>query len=225
MNKKIFSIAMSSILLFTGCSSASSSESVSITTAEASAESTATAETVNNAGKINLDATKADMSAYVFLHDSDPVFLEVTTEESLRLFVNGTGIVIYSYETCPWCNRVIPVLNEAAKEAGVTVFYVNIYSDDFMSKSNDEKSDIIDSLYTVLDPILERQTDEETGEEKAVMQVPEVVAVKDGEIVGHHLGVVDSFTLDQDNLSEYQVTDSQVEELKNIYLQLFKEIQ
>ena len=55
--------------------------------------------------------------------------------------------------------------------------------------------------------------------------MPEVVAVKDGKIVGHHLGVVDDFTLDTNNLSEYQVTDDQVKELKNIYLDLFKEIQ
>ncbi|MDD6231025.1 MAG: hypothetical protein PUA95_09905, partial [Lactimicrobium massiliense] len=133
--------------------------------------------------------------------------------------------VFYSYETCPWCNRVIPVLDEAAKEAGITVFYVNIYSDDFMSKSDTEKSDIIQSLYTCLDPILKKEKDSETGEEKPVMEVPEVVAVKDGKIVGHHLGVVDDFTLDTNNLSEYQVTDDQVKELKNIYLDLFKEIQ
>ena len=47
---------------------------------------------------------------------------DVALEESLKLFENGTGIVFYSYETCPWCNRVIPVLDEAAKEAGITVF-------------------------------------------------------------------------------------------------------
>ena len=94
-----------------------------------------------------------------------------------------------------------------------------------MSKPDTEKSDIIQSLYTCLDPILKKEKDSETGEEKPVMEVPEVVAVKDGKIVGHHLGVVDDFTLDTNNLSEYQVTDDQVKELKNIYLDLFKEIQ
>lgn len=214
MKKTIISCALLASLVLTGCGQSK--------TIQASASASASG---NNAGAINLNTSKPDLSAYVFLKDDDPAFLEISTEESLKLFENGTGIVFYSYETCPWCNRVIPVLDEAAKEAGITVFYVNIYSDDFMSKSDTEKSDIIQSLYTCLDPILKKEKDSETGEEKPVMEVPEVVAVKDGKIVGHHLGVVDDFTLDTNNLSEYQVTDDQVKELKNIYLDLFKEIQ
>lgn len=214
MKKTIIGCALLASLVLTGCGQSK--------TIQASASASASG---NNAGAINLNTSKPDLSAYVFLKDDDPAFLEISTEESLKLFENGTGIVFYSYETCPWCNRVIPVLDEAAKEAGITVFYVNIYSDDFMSKSDTEKSDIIQSLYTCLDPILKKEKDSETGKEKPVMEVPEVVAVKDGKIVGHHLGVVDDFTLDTNNLSEYQVTDDQVKELKKIYLDLFKEIQ
>ncbi|MEE8808367.1 MAG: thioredoxin family protein [Lactimicrobium sp.] len=217
MKKKLIACALLTSLALTGCTQSKKGS--------VSASASASTATGNNAGSINLDTSVPDLSAYVFLKDDNPAFLEISTEESLKLFTNGTGIVFYSYETCPWCNRVIPVLDEAAKEAGITVFYVNIYSDDFMSKTDSEKSEIIQSLYTCLDPILTKEKDSETGEEKPVMQVPEVVAVKDGRIVGHHLGVVDGFTLDTNNLSEYQVTDDQVKELKNIYLELFKEIQ
>ena len=211
--KKTISAILAAMLL-TGCNTTANQPSA-----------TSTPENTNNAGQINLDASKADMSAYVFMEDDDPAFLEVSTEESLRMFVNGTGVVVYSYETCPWCNRILPILDEAAKEYGTEVFYVNIYSDAFMALTAEEKSDQINALYQCLDPILEREKDPETGEDKAVMQVPEVVAVKDGEIVSHHMGVVDDFSLDPDHLDEYQVTDAQREELKEIYLDMFASIE
>lgn len=211
--KKTISAILAAMLL-TGCNTTANTPTA-----------TSTPENTNNAGQINLDATKADMSAYVFMEDGDPAFLEVSTEESLRMFVNGTGVVVYSYETCPWCNRILPILDEAAKEYGTEVFYVNIYSDAFMALTAEEKSDQINALYQCLDPILEREKDPETGEDKAVMQVPEVVAVKDGEIVSHHMGVVDDFSLDPDHLDEYQVTDAQREELKEIYLDMFASIE
>lgn len=203
-------------LLLTGCAD---------TASVPAASPDASADAGNNAGAVNLQAEKADLSAYVFMNDDDPAFLEVSTEESLKLFVNGTGVVVYSYETCPWCNRILPVLDEAAKEYGITVFYVNIYSDDFMALSNEEKSDQIQALYQCLDPILERETDSETGEEVPVMQVPEVVAVKDGEIMSHHMGIVDGFTLDTEKLDEYQLSESQQDELKEIYLDMFRSIE
>ena len=211
--KKTISAILAAMLL-TGCNTTANTPTA-----------TSTPENTNNAGQINLDATKADMSAYVFMEDDDPAFLEVSTEESLRMFVNGTGVVVYSYETCPWCNRILPILDEAAKKYGTEVFYVNIYSDAFMALTAEEKSDQINALYQCLDPILEREKDPETGEDKAVMQVPEVVAVKDGEIVSHHMGVVDDFSLDPDHLDEYQVTDAQREELKEIYLDMFASIE
>lgn len=218
--KKVLPVLLSSFLLVS-CGTADKNTTSSTSTP--ASESTSASE--NNAGAINLDAHTPDMSAYVFLQDKDAAFLEISSEESLKLFVNGTGLVIYSYETCPWCNRVIPILDEVAKEEGKKVFYVNIYSQSFLSQSDEKKSEVIQSLYSVLDPILDRETDEETGEEKPVMQVPEVVAVKDGKIMSHHLGIVDGFTLDQDHLNEYQVTDSQKEELKNIYRDMFKSIE
>ncbi len=215
--KKTLSVLLACTLL-AGCTNTNPSSS-------AVPSSSPTADTGLNAGNIELDATKANMNAYIFMTDDDPAFLEVSTEESLKLFVNGTGMVVYSYETCPWCNRILPVLNDVAKEFGKQVFYVNIYSDSFIAKSAEQKSEIIQSLYQVLDPILGTEKDEETGKEKKVMQVPEVVAVKDGKITAHHLGIVDGFTLDPDKLTEYQVTDSQKEELKNIYREMFKSIE
>jgi hypothetical protein len=214
--KKLTALLLSAALLC-GCGS-SEQEAASTSSAAASSPSG------NNAGAINLNTEEADISGYVFLSDSDPAFVEINMEESFRLVEEGgTGLIFYSYEDCPWCNRAVPILNQAAKEEGVTIFYDNIYDDWFMSKTKDEKEALVNKLYEVMEPALDTVTDEETGETSPVLRVPLVVAVKDGEIIGHHRGVVDSFELDEDRLDEFQVTDDQKEELLNIYKELIEE--
>lgn len=172
----------------------------------------------NNAGAINLETQPADMSNYVFLKDDNPAFTEITLEESFRLIEEkGTGCVYYSYETCPFCNRAIPTMDEAAKAMGITIFYVNLYSDTFMSKSKDEQNELVQKLYSLYEPALDHEKNENTGKEEVKMRVPLLVGVRDGEIVGHHRGITDDFELDQDKLDELQVTDKQKKELLSDY--------
>ena len=54
-----------------------------------------------------------------------------------------------------------------------------------------------------------------------VMYVPEVVAIKDGKIVGHHLSLVDSF----DSSVQNEMNEDQKLELINIYLDMIKKLQ
>lgn len=214
--KKYLKLLMSLTFFLTACQ----------TSDETTATASASAEATPNAGSLDLTTQELDMSAYRFLTDDDPAFIEVSTAESLRLFSEGgTGIVVYSYESCEWCNRIIPILNTAAKEYGIEVFYVNIYSDDFLAKDSTDQANIIQSLYDVLTPILDTELNEETGEYEPQFRVPLVVAVKDGEITAHHVGIVDSFTLDFDNLDDYQVTEDQQAELIELYKEMFATIE
>jgi glutaredoxin len=178
----------------------------------------------NNAGAINLTTTEADMSGYQFLEDEDPAFEEITIEESCRLVEEqGTGVVLYSYTDCPYCNRAVPLLNQAAEEEGVTIFYVDVHNEEFEAKSEEEQTEIINHLYTVMASALAQITDEDTGETGVELQVPLVVSIKDGEIVDHHLGLVDSFTLDEDDPDSFQLTQDQQDELLMIYSGLIEE--
>ncbi len=217
--KKLLPVLVSAALLCACGSSVSSAEKDDVSAVYPTAFPNG-----NNAGAINLEFNVPDMSGYKFLSDANPAFLEVTMEESLRLVEEGgTGLVFYSYEDCPWCNRAIPILNQAAKEEGVQIFYVDIYADEFEAKSKEEQEAIINRLYTEMEPALEHKTDEDTGKTSVVLQVPLLAAVKDGSIIGHHLGVTDDFELDQDNLDEFQVTEDQKNELLAIYEQLIEE--
>ena len=164
-----------------------------------------------------------DMEGYVWLEDEDPAFQQITMEESLRFYEeDGTGIVLYSYDTCPWCNRAVPILNEIAKEKNVQIYYVDIYEDEMMKdKSVDERKEIVDRLYADLDSILKKELNEQTGEMEPALYVPLVVAVRNGKIVDSHESLVESFHLESNS---DQMNEDQKEELRGIYRKLIDSV-
>ena len=163
--------------------------------------------TVTITNSVELNTYDADMSGYKWLYDSEPAFTEITLEESIRIFKEkGSGILYYGYAGCPWCERAVPILNKVAKETGVTVYYINVHFQTTMEAYNE--------LMTYISPILEKDSEGEP-----VFKVPEVIAVKDGEITDHHLALVEGFKIEND---DSQMSDSQKKELENIYLNLIQ---
>lgn len=152
---------------------------------------------------VELETMTAAMGEYEFLEDENPAFTEITLAESIRMFKEkGTGILYYGRVGCWWCQRAVPVLNDAAKEMGVTVYYIDVQLPTTEAAYNELES-LISSIF---------ETDASTG--KPVFKVPEVIGVKDGEIVGHHLSLVSSFEPDGDDT---MMNDEQKAELKGIY--------
>ena len=121
----------------------------------------------------------------------------------------GTGILFYSYPTCPWCNRAVPVLNEVAKVMGIHVYYVDVYEAELMDATGKtfsaEGKAVIQSLLSHFDSILKHETNKNTGKTEPVLYTPEVVAIKKGAIVDHHTSLVSSFNMQND---DSQLTDS-----------------
>lgn len=146
------------------------------------------------------------MDGYEFLEDDDPAFIEITLAESVKMFSEkGSGILYYGREGCWWCQRAVPILNEAAKQMGITVYYVDV--------NLPTSKEAYDTLESYINSIFEK--DAETG--NPVFKVPEVIGVKEGEIVGHHLSLVDGFD-PEDN--DAMMNDEQKAELKKIYLEI-----
>ena len=163
--------------------------------------------TVTITNSVELNTYDADMSGYKWLYDSEPAFTEITLEESIRIFKEKeSGILYYGYAGCPWCERAVPILNKVAKETGVTVYYINVHFQTTMEAYNE--------LMTYISPILEKDSEGEP-----VFKVPEVIAVKDGEITDHHLALVEDFKIEND---DSQMSDSQKKELEDIYLNLIQ---
>ena len=68
----------------------------------------------------------ADLSAYEGFTDEQNAFVEISLEASLEKIEQGESFMIYyGKPNCPWCIEAVPVLNEAAKENGAVVYYVD----------------------------------------------------------------------------------------------------
>lgn len=98
-------------------------------------------------------------------------------EEIYDVFESGTGIIYFGYPECPWCRNIVGPLITSNKDSGVLLYYVDVH------KLTDK-----DKLFEILDEYLKEDDD---GNKR--LYVPDVYFVKDGEILSHHLGTVDSY--------------------------------
>lgn len=133
----------------------------------------------------------------------------VTLDEVFDIIQNKTGVIYFGFPGCPWCRNMIPVLFEAAKNNNIdTIYYFN--------PRNVKKSD--NDEYNKLKEILNEYLSEDENGQK-VLYVPDVYFIKDGKIVGHHLGTVDS----QEDPT-ISLTDEEKNELLDIFNELFEKI-
>lgn len=104
-------------------------------------------------------------------------FYYATSEEVLAIFESGSGLVFLGFPECPWCQQLAPIVNEAAEKAGLDkIYYLNIKQ----SRADN------DAVYQkILAKLADRLNKDEDGNPR--IYVPDVSAVRDGEIVGHFL--------------------------------------
>ena len=160
-------------------------------------------EKVEYTNSVSIDAVKSDMSNYVLLKDSDHVYLDLSTENAIKLFSEeGSAIVYIGYVDCPWCNRAVPVLNEVAKESGVNVYYLDVAKEENRAQ-----------LETLVKTYLADSV--ENGE----LFVPFVIGIRSGDIVASQVALVSSYT-------DYSkdMTKAQISEMKEIYYKIISSI-
>ena len=133
-------------------------------------------------------------------------YLELT--EVLNLFENKTGIIYFGFPSCPWCRNIIPVLLEVANDNNEVVYYFN--PKEVRGTDNADFAKLMEILDSYLNT-------DENGEK--VLYVPDVYFIKNGKIVGHHLGSASSQTNPYEKL-----TDEQTKELKETYVNLINKI-
>ncbi len=162
-----------------------------------------------------LHSEGTDMSAYKYLNDENPAFIQIKFDEVFRMFDEQLdGIVLLSYPACPYCNLAVPILNETAKEMNLKVYYLDIYGDDFMELNTAQRLAIVNRLKTYIEPALTQVP----GKDKKDLYVPLVIAVTAGESVDYHISLTDDFNL-KDGLN-----DQQKKELKKIYRRILKRL-
>lgn len=133
----------------------------------------------------------------------------VNIDKVFEIFENKTGVIYFGFPGCPWCRNMLPILFEAAKNNNIDIIYY-FNPKEIRSSDNDDYNKLISILNHYL-------KENEVGEK--TLYVPDVYFVKEGQIVGHHLGTVDSQTNPMESL-----TDGQKQELLNIFDELFSKI-
>lgn len=160
----------------------------------------------------------------------------ISADEASEIIKNKSGIILMGANWCPWCRNAIEVLIDSAKENNLdTIYYVdmntvrNVWTvqDGELVKTQEEGEgyyNLLETLDSVLGDDNYIVTDDDgneydTGEKRIYM--PMVVAVKDGNIIDTHVGTV---TLDEGQTKYDKLTDSQYQELKDIYNTFIKSI-
>lgn len=132
----------------------------------------------------------------------------VDDDNLLETMDNETGIFYFGFPNCPWCRNIVEILLSSAKKENIKVYYFNPRTAG--SNSNELYNEVVKRL----DKYLEK---DEYGNK--VLYVPDVYFIKNGKIVGHHLG-----SLDEQKDPFTELTSKQKEELKKIYLDLIKKV-
>lgn len=213
--KKLFLVLISAVML-AGCGNTTAQASEGTAHADsfnafASASASAESITFNSSYTPQILDEHPDMSVYVWLQHSEP-FKQISFDEGTRFIEQGgTGILFYGAGWCPYCQRAIVELGQAAYEEGVDIYYVSL-------TNRDVSLEQIMALCQHLDWV-KWEKDETTGENEPQFQIPEVIAVRNGEIVGHMKALPDDVTLTDENS---QMSDDQKKELQDIYKDLFR---
>ena len=140
-------------------------------------------------------------------------------EEIFSILESGTGVIYFGFPTCPWCRNLVPVLLDAAKEAGIdTIYYLNNKEDRDIKELDDDGNVVIkengsDDYYKLVDKLTSVLGEYEGLNDSSIKRLyyPTVIFVKNGKIVDVHIGTVDS----QENPSIF-LDDYQYRELKEI---------
>lgn len=104
-------------------------------------------------------------------------FQPVTPERARELFERGDGLIFLGFKECPWCQKLAPIVDEAAKAEGLAaIYYLDIRT------ARQEQNELYQAIVEKLKPHLRK---DEQGNPR--VYVPDVSALRGGDIVGHFL--------------------------------------
>ena len=137
-------------------------------------------------------------------------------DEVVNKLSEGTNIIYFGYPECSQCRRVVPVLLEFAEKNKIdTIYYYNFTNlrSIYEQNSDEKKSQIYKNIISKIDKYLTTTYEENTihANEKRLV-APDIYFIKDGSIIGHHYGLVESY---QD--FSVDLTPTEKDELIKIY--------
>lgn len=142
----------------------------------------------------------SDLSGYETMEDySEEITLVDTDVKEIASMIDSgkTFAFIASYEDCPWCNRLMPYLNDAAREAGIHIGYINTRKDSSWQSNMDiDDYDLFVKRF--------RNWLEKDEEGKLHLYTPDAYFIKNGRVVERHSGVTEGADDPEDELTSEQ---------------------
>ena len=187
-----------SIMLLAGCTKQTANSS--------NTSNTSTSSTNENSGgcaafaECESSEDKAKLYEDLLAAENSP-FEKVTMEDVVSYFENKEShIVFLGFRDCPWCQDLIPILNDIAIQKNLKIKYVNVRPEN--TKESDLRNEN-NPTYVKLQELL----GDVSGDGTHKIYVPYVGVIRDGKVVDFMLNLdYDAHTV--------QITESQIEEYK-----------
>ena len=156
--------------------------------------------------------TDGSISQFTEITDKEPSIKEISLPSAITFFENTySGVMVFAKPDSRYSQKAFAVLNQAAKDAGVTVYYVDVSrkfykTEEEFTRYREKVEEFIDVTY------LENQQGGKS------LYIPDVMAVKNGRVVDFHVGILDDYDLDVSP----KMTEEQYQKIYNIYADLIK---
>ena len=158
----------------------------------------------------------SDFSGYHSMEDytDEIMFVDTDVKEVANMIDSGkTFVFIASFADCPWCNRLVPYLNDAAREAGVHVGYIDTRKNpEWQSNMDIDDYDLFVKRF--------RNWLEKDEDGKLHLYTPDTYFIKNGKVVRRHNGV----TPGADD-PDVELTSEQDEQIKKDLSEEFASLQ
>lgn len=153
--------------------------------------------------------------------DEDNGMIYASFDQIYEILTEGTGVIYFGYPECPWCRNAAPMLIQAASNKGLNDIYYFNAREIRDTKSLDENGNIVtekegtEEYYKLIEVLSDYLGVYEGLNDDSIKRLyfPTVVFVLRGEIVGIHVG-----TLDSQTDPRVPLTEEQKSEFVNIYM-------
>lgn len=163
--------------------------------------------------KYKLDyVTDGSISQFTEITDKEPSIKEISLPSAITFFENKySGVMVFAKPDSRYSQKAFAVLNQAAKDAGVTVYYVDVSrkfykTDEEFMQYREKVEEFIDKTYL------------ENPKGGTSLYIPDVMAVKDGAVVDFHVGILEDYDIDVNP----EMTEEQYKTIYTIYADLIK---
>ena len=153
------------------------------------------------------------MNNYLQLTDNHHVYQEIKVDQVVKKIEKKESFyLVMGFPECPWCQALMPVLNDVAKENNVkTIYYLYLKEirDNEESKGHEEYLKLANNYFVKAIDV-----------NKNRLNAPTFVKVQNGVMTMYHVDTVATHIMNENGVLP-QMSTEQIEELKNILKKFF----